>query len=51
MSNATPDRSAPSRKKALASVCILLVLTGVLVLLFRDNWAEISAALAELSPW
>ena len=51
MSNATPDRSAPSRKKALASVCILLVLTGVLVLLFRDNWAEISAALAELSSW
>ena len=40
---------APSRKKALFSVAILLALTGVLVLLFQDHWAEISAALAQLS--
>ena len=51
MSKANPNNPAPSRKKALVSVCILLVLTGVLVLLFKDNWAEISAALAALSPW
>ena len=41
--------SAPSRKKALLSVAILLALTGVLILLFQDHWAEISAALAQLS--
>lgn len=41
--------AAPSRKKALLSVGILLILTGVLFLLFRDHWAEISAALAQLS--
>ena len=41
--------TAPSRKKALLSVAILLALTGVLVLLFQDHWAEISAALAQLS--
>ena len=40
---------APSRKKALLSVAILLALTGVLILLFQDHWAEISAALAQLS--
>ena len=27
---------------------ILLALTGVLILLFQDHWAEISAALAQL---
>ena len=40
---------APSHKKALLSVTILLALTGVLILLFKDHWAEISAALAQLS--
>lgn len=40
---------APSRKKALLSATILLALTGVLILLFQDHWAEISAALAQLS--
>ena len=40
---------APSRKKALLSAAILLALTGVLILLFKDHWAEISAALAQLS--
>ena len=40
---------APSRKKALLSVAVLLALTGVLILLFKDHWAEISAALAQLS--
>jgi len=49
--NETNQNPAPSRKKAALSVGILLVLTGVLVLLFKDNWAEISAALAQLLPW
>ena len=40
---------ALSRKKALLSAAILLALTGVLILLFQDHWAEISAALAQLS--
>ena len=38
---------APSRKKALLSVAILLALTGVLILLFKDHWAEISAPLVQ----
>ena len=42
---------APSRKKALLSVAILLALTGVLILLFKDHWAEITTALAQLSVW
>lgn len=45
------NSATPSRKKALLSLGILLVLTGVLFLLFRDHWAEISAALAQLSAW
>lgn len=49
--NETNQNPAPSWKKAALSVGILLVLTGVLVLLFKDNWAEISAALAQLLPW
>ena len=40
----TPSSAAPSRKKTLLSVLILLALTGVLVLVFKDNWDEISAA-------
>ena len=43
------SQNQPSRKKALLSVAILLALTGVLILLFQDHWAEISAALAQLS--
>lgn len=47
----TPTSAAPSRKKTLLSVLILLALTGVLVLVFKDNWDEISAALSQLSLW
>ena len=43
--------SQPSRKKAVLSLLILLVLTGVIVLIFRDHWAEITAALAQLNLW
>ena len=47
----TPSSAAPSRKKTLLSVLILLALTGVLVLVFKDNWDEISAALSQLRLW
>lgn len=49
--NETNQNPAPSRKKAALSVVILLVLTGVLVFLFKDHWTEILAALAQLAPW
>ena len=39
----------PSRKKTIVSLLILLVLTGVVIFIFKSHWAEISAALAELS--
>lgn len=47
----TPSSAAPSRKKTLLSVLILLALTGVLVLVFKDNWDEIRAALSQLRLW
>lgn len=47
-SSASP---APSRKKALLSLLILTVLTGIVVLIFRENWAEIAAALSQLTVW
>ena len=40
---------APSRKKALLSVAILLALTGVLILLFQDHWSEMSPPRGQLS--
>ena len=43
--------SQPSRKKAVFSLLTLLALTCVIVLIFRDHWAEITAALAQLSVW
>ena len=47
----TPASAAPSRKKAVISLLVLAALTGVIVLLFKDHWAEITAALAQLSVW
>lgn len=44
-----PLRHRPA--KTLLSVLILLALTGVLVLVFKDNWDEISAALSQLRLW
>ena len=41
----------PSRKKSILSLLVLLALTGVLVLIFRDHWEEITTALARLSWW
>ena len=40
----------PSRKKTLFSLLILLVLTCIVIYIFKDHWAEISSALAQLSP-
>ena len=41
----------PSRKKAVISLLVLLVLTCIIVFTFKDHWAEITAALAQLSVW
>ena len=46
-----PTSGQPSRKKTLISLLVLLALTGVIVLLFKDHWAEITSALAQLSLW
>ena len=43
--------SQPSRKKAVFSLLTLLALTCVIVLIFRDHWAEITSALAQLNLW
>ena len=43
--------SQPSRKKAVFSLLTLLALTCVIVLIFRDHWAEITAALTQLNLW
>lgn len=46
-----PTAQQPSRKKSILSLLVLLALTGVLVLLFKDHWGEITSALARLSLW
>ena len=46
-----PTSGQPSRKKTVISLLVLLALTGVIVLLFKDHWAEITSALAQLSLW
>ena len=46
-----PTSAAPSRKKTVISLLVLAALTSVIVLLFKDHWAEITAALAQLSVW
>lgn len=35
----------------MISLLVLAALTGIIVLLFKDNWAEITAALSQLSAW
>ena len=44
-----PHAPQPSRKKALLSLLVLLALTGAIVFVFRDHWAEILDALRRLS--
>ena len=39
----------PSRKKTVLSLLVLLALTCIIVFIFKDHWAEITAALAQLS--
>ena len=46
-----PASAAPSRKKTVISLLVLAALTGIIVLLFKDNWAEITEALSQLSAW
>ena len=46
-----PAASRPSRKKAVLSLLILLALTCVIVFIFKDHWAEITSALAQLKLW
>ena len=46
-----PASARPSRKKTVISLLVLLVLTGIIVLMFKDHWGEIAAALAQLSAW
>ena len=46
-----PTSAAPSRKKTTFSLLVLAALTGIIVLLFKDHWAEITAALSQLSAW
>ena len=42
-SSASP---APSRRKTLLSLGVLALLTGIVVFIFREHWAEISEALS-----
>ena len=42
-----PASAAPSRKKTVISLLVLAALTGIIVLLFKDNWAEITVFLRE----
>ncbi len=49
--NQSTASQTPSRKKTVLSLLILLALTGVVFFIFKDHWAEISSALAELSVW
>ena len=46
-----PAAPQQSRKKTLLSLLVLLALTGVLVFIFKDHWAEITGALGRLSAW
>ena len=46
-----PTSAKPSRKKTMFSLLVLAALTCIIVLLFRDHWAEITSALAQLSAW
>ena len=46
-----PTAPQSSRKKTILSLLVLLALTGIIVLIFKDHWTEITAALQRLSPW
>ena len=46
-----PASGQPSRKKTILSLLILLALTGLIVFMFKDHWAEITSALSQLSLW
>ena len=46
-----PAAPQQSRKKAFFSLMVLLALTCVIVLIFKDHWGEIVTALRQLSLW
>ena len=46
-----PASARPSHKKTVISLLVLLALTCVIIFMFKDHWAEITAALAQLSLW
>ena len=46
-----PAAPRQSRKKTLFSLLVLLVLTCVIVFIFKDHWTEITSALHQLSLW
>ena len=41
----------PSRKKTVLSLAVLAALTCVVIYIFKDHWAEITASLSQLSVW
>lgn len=47
----TPAAQMPSRRRTLLAVCVLLLLSCVIVYVFKDNWEQIAAALGKLSLW
>lgn len=44
-----PDAPRQSRRKTLFSLLVLVVLTGVILSIFRDSWGEIKTALSLLN--
>lgn len=46
-----PTSGQPTRKKTVISLLVLLVLTCIIVFMFKDHWAEITSALSQLSLW
>lgn len=49
--NQTPTAQMPSRRKILLSLLGICLLTGLIFYVFKDHWAEITAALGQLSVW
>lgn len=49
--NETPTAQKPSGKRVLLSMLLLAFLTGVVIYVFKDHWAEITAALLQLKAW
>ncbi|MGN0706393.1 MAG: YbhN family protein [Faecalibacterium sp.] len=48
MMDQIPNTPRQSRRQTVLSLLVLLVLTGIMVFIFRENWAEIRTALSLL---